>query len=362
MPLMLGARVVGAFPWEAVGRSSRRIEATLRAGRRQLDAAVVSGSVAERLSEFINAPVEVVVRHVDGRLPAGPMWRLGFIPQTGVGVGVGAEAALAAALLSRFLRRPLPIVPAELPPEPALLGALAALLVEAARATGASEALRPAPAPEPANAAVVHLTVIVAGRPYVAAAWFAPSLGVEQEPAPGALLRLGSIELELPVVIGVGLSTAAELAELRVGDAWCPGAGLWVTRSGVGRAALVAGSAESGIAAELLPDGRIVVGEPTKVALAAPESIVKSDAESPPALEQAVLEAPLVVRVELASVSLAAREWACLKPGDVLETRRRLGGPVVLRAGGQALAHGELVNIEGELGVRVTRLLPPEAT
>jgi flagellar motor switch/type III secretory pathway protein FliN len=359
---MLGARVVGAFPWEAIGRSSRRVETTLRAGRRQLEAAIDLSSVAERLGEFTNAPIEVVVRDIDGRLPAGPIWRLGFTTQAGGSLGVGTEAALATAMLSRFLRRPLPIVPAELAPEPALLGALSALIVEAARATGGRDVLRPAPAPETGNAAVVHLTVIVAGRPYVAAAWFAPSLGGEREPAAGALLRLGSIELELPIVVGVGLSTAAALAELRVGDAWCPGAGLWVTRSGVGRAALVAGSAESGIAAELLPDGRIVVGERTKVALAAPESIVKSDAESPPALEQAVLEAPLVVRVELAAVSLAAREWACLKPGDVLETRRRIGGPVVLRAGGQALAHGELVNLEGELGVRVTRLLPPEST
>jgi flagellar motor switch/type III secretory pathway protein FliN len=133
-----------------------------------------------------------------------------------------------------------------------------------------------------------------------------------------------------------------------------------VSQTGVGRAVLVAGTAEAGIGAELLPDGRIVVGEQTLVALAAPESTVKSDAESPPALEQAVLEAPLVVRIELASVSLAAREWASLKAGDVIETRRRIGGPVVLRAGGQTLAHGELVNLEGELGVRVTRLLPPE--
>jgi flagellar motor switch/type III secretory pathway protein FliN len=134
-----------------------------------------------------------------------------------------------------------------------------------------------------------------------------------------------------------------------------------VTQSGEGRAVLAAGTAEAGVGAELLADGRIVVGEPTKVALAAPESIVNPDDESPAELERAVLEAPLVVRVELATVSLSAGEWATLKAGDVIETRRRIGGPVVLRAGGQALAHGELVNVEGELGVRVTRILPTEA-
>ena len=151
-------------------------------------AAVLLSSVAERLSDFTGTPVEVVVRDVHGRLPPGPLWRLGFIAHSARGnLGLGAEAALAAALLSRFLRRPLPIVPAELPPEPALLGALSALVVEAARATGAREALRPGPAPELTNAAVVHLTVIVAGRPYAAAAWFAPNLAGEDEAAPARL-------------------------------------------------------------------------------------------------------------------------------------------------------------------------------
>ena len=323
--------------------------------------------MAERLGELVGVPIELVARDIDARLPPGAMWRLGFAAQSAsgsasTGLGIAAEAPLVAALLSAFLRRPMAIVSAELTPEPALLGALSALIVEAARSTGAREALRPSAVPDSSGAAVVHFTVIVSGRPYAAAAWFpAEPLELEPRPRAGTLRALGAIEIQLPVVIGLGLATAAELRELREGDAFCPGTGLWVSRAGVGRAVLVAEGAEAGIGAELLPDGRIVVGEATKVALAASESNVKADADAPSELEQAVLEAPLVVRIELASVSLAAREWAALEPGDVIETRRRVGGPVVLRSGGRALAHGELVNVEGELGVRVTRILPPES-
>lgn len=67
----------------------------------------------------------------------------------------------------------------------------------------------------------------------------------------------------------------------------------------------------------------------------------------------AVLDAPLVVRIEVASVALSAREWADLKPGDILETRKPIGEHVVLRIAGREVARGELVSVDGELGVRI---------
>lgn len=74
-------------------------------------------------------------------------------------------------------------------------------------------------------------------------------------------------------------------------------------------------------------------------------------------LDDAVLDAPIVVRVELGAVSLTAREWAELRPGDVLEAGRRVGDHAILRVAGRAVAEGELVDVEGELGVRILRLL-----
>ena len=66
-----------------------------------------------------------------------------------------------------------------------------------------------------------------------------------------------------------------------------------------------------------------------------------------------------MVRVEVASVTLTAREWAKLGPGDVIETGVPLAEPVVLRVGGREVARGELVSVDGELGVRIREIVDP---
>jgi flagellar motor switch protein FliM len=71
------------------------------------------------------------------------------------------------------------------------------------------------------------------------------------------------------------------------------------------------------------------------------------------AIQDAVLEAPVVVRVELGSVTMTAREWSALRAGDVIAVGRRVSEPVILRIAGMEVARGELVDIEGELGVRI---------
>ena len=76
------------------------------------------------------------------------------------------------------------------------------------------------------------------------------------------------------------------------------------------------------------------------------------------ALEQIVGETPIVVRLEIGSLELTAREWASLVPGDVVQSGRRLDEPVILRVMGRELARGELVEVDGELGVRITSLSP----
>jgi flagellar motor switch/type III secretory pathway protein FliN len=59
----------------------------------------------------------------------------------------------------------------------------------------------------------------------------------------------------------------------------------------------------------------------------------------------------------MGAVSLTAREWAELGAGDVIETGRRIAEPVILRVAGREVARGELVNLEGELGVRIRELV-----
>ena len=74
--------------------------------------------------------------------------------------------------------------------------------------------------------------------------------------------------------------------------------------------------------------------------------------EPNPTLE--VLEdAPVVVRVELGVLEMKAAEWASLAPGDVVTLGRKLGDPAILRIGGVEVARGELVQVDGEYGVRI---------
>jgi type III secretion system YscQ/HrcQ family protein len=83
-----------------------------------------------------------------------------------------------------------------------------------------------------------------------------------------------------------------------------------------------------------------------------------SEAEDPSRSDFAV-DAPIELQVEVARFSLTLAELQRLRPGDVLATGRRIGEHVKLRIAGQAFAEGELVDIEGELGVRILTFNAP---
>ncbi len=67
-------------------------------------------------------------------------------------------------------------------------------------------------------------------------------------------------------------------------------------------------------------------------------------------------DAPIDLAVEVARFKLSLAEVSDLRPGEVLATGRHIGERVTLRAGGQAIATGELVNVEGEIGVRLVEV------
>jgi flagellar motor switch/type III secretory pathway protein FliN len=83
--------------------------------------------------------------------------------------------------------------------------------------------------------------------------------------------------------------------------------------------------------------------------------MVESDEGS--ALVTAVGDIPVVVRVEIGEALMAAREWAALQRGDVIALGRRIGERVTLRVGGVRVASGELVEIDGDVGVRIVERL-----
>ena len=73
----------------------------------------------------------------------------------------------------------------------------------------------------------------------------------------------------------------------------------------------------------------------------------------------ALAAAPIEIVAELARITLRGEEVLGLAPGVVLTVPVDRTRAVLLRAGGEIWAEGELCNVDGELGVRVTRLLRP---
>lgn len=67
-------------------------------------------------------------------------------------------------------------------------------------------------------------------------------------------------------------------------------------------------------------------------------------------------DAPMTLRVEIGRVRMTLRELSQLAPGSVLELHRDAREPVSLVLDDRVLGKGELVRIEGELGVRILSL------
>jgi type III secretion system YscQ/HrcQ family protein len=83
-----------------------------------------------------------------------------------------------------------------------------------------------------------------------------------------------------------------------------------------------------------------------------------ADEFAPPSMEAglAPTEIPVTLTVELGRVNLTLTRLADLQPGDVIELGRHSREPVELTSGGRLIARGELIQIDTELGVRVTHV------
>jgi type III secretion protein Q len=70
-------------------------------------------------------------------------------------------------------------------------------------------------------------------------------------------------------------------------------------------------------------------------------------------------DATIEVQVAAGTVTLSVRRLLELAPGQVLSLGRPLGGPVELRVGRRVIGRGELVDVDGELGVRLVAIDEP---
>lgn len=66
---------------------------------------------------------------------------------------------------------------------------------------------------------------------------------------------------------------------------------------------------------------------------------------------------PISISIELSRTQVSLRELGALKKGDVLELNKRPNEQIDLLVSGKVIGRGELVDMDGELGVRISSLV-----
>lgn len=369
------------FPFASLPALSRDELRTTARLRQLARTTIRPDRVADAFGDLVNESVTITLQRVRpldaAQLPADGLGVV-FSEADAVGLSraalVDVEPALASNLVARGLKQRVPLIT-----DPTrttkveLVGALAALLHAGLRRAHANVALRVVAA-GPAHALARDLAK---AHERVATAWFTVLVGPDafdarvsvpltENPRPtsealseGGLLAMGEVPIAVPLVAAECLVERVTLAALRPDDALVLPSFSLRSRAGslFGPVSLVSATAERGIAADLGDSGTLVLRSDRLEThswdekLTAPNGDPMSGEPNP---TLAVLEdAPVVVRVELGTVEMKAREWASLSPGDVVTLGRKLGDPAILRASGVEVARGELVQVEGEYGVRI---------
>jgi type III secretion system YscQ/HrcQ family protein len=358
----IGCVTTRPYPWSTLERVPRRALRRL-AELREQPATFVPEDIAGVLTALIGGRVEIVLAGLAVGGPADRLVEIG-LAWGDSRVTIGAEVALVSALLERILARPFALARPDPGLEPSIVGAFTALAVEVARRVSNEPVTLAAPlaAKDDTLCALVH--VHLEDRTFAAYALASAEPRATRDAKRPRLGALGDLPLAVPLVVAASLITRDELRRLAPGTAFVPEPGAWVNVRGVGRGALVAPTSERGVWVELTPDSRLVLRggtvELSQDAADSGDGMSEQD-DVNRTLVDAALEAPVVVRVELGVVSLSAGDWAKLRPGDVLETGRRIAEPVILRVAGRAVARGELVDVDGEVGVRVRELFGGKA-
>tara|TARA_B100001750_G_scaffold214963_1_gene198477 strand:- start:382 stop:1494 length:1113 start_codon:yes stop_codon:yes gene_type:complete len=190
--------------------------------------------------------------------------------------------------------------------------------------------------------------------PRSARLWLPVSLLDTLPPAPrGAALA----DLPLAVAIDVGEAEleAEVLASLRPGDAiipdrhWGADQRVRVRPLGGARSAWWCRAADGALTLEEIErTDEGPVGRGSKM-----DDATRTDTSEDLA---AIGDAPVTLSLELARFEIGLGELASLRPGEVVVSGVPLGREVRLRAGSKVVATGELVDVEGEIGVRLIAL------
>ncbi len=172
----------------------------------------------------------------------------------------------------------------------------------------------------------------------------------------------GGLTICRPVVAGVTMLRSAELEKVGVGDV------VVVERHGV-ELGEVSASAIDGGARWMIGDDSVVAGRLSRggddgwrfevlaeQSMTDPEEVDVSETsedEAAPTAGVAVQEAKLELEVRLGNVEMKLSDVARLRPGQVIDCERPVGSAVELVVRGASVGRGELVSVDGKLGVRI---------
>jgi flagellar motor switch/type III secretory pathway protein FliN len=194
----------------------------------------------------------------------------------------------------------------------------------------------------------------VAGQAYLA---------LDDPPRSGMVVAVDVDVVAEPVTVWLdvprGLATRLRRREL---GAWTERTAIdvvvAVARCAVATAALAALAVGDIVTVEGVAGGvELAIGTGAVAVSAAPGAVVGTVATEYVPRDMAIADdAHLELVVALGTTQLSLRQLAELAVGQVVPLGRPLAGPYELRAGGRVLGRGELVDIDGELGVRVVSL------
>jgi flagellar motor switch/type III secretory pathway protein FliN len=359
------------FPWATLPRATRRGAEALAALRGTLDPRSLVARSLVALGTLAGSPVELAPHSATESLSATPAGsaicvRLAAPPDaTGAPpwwVVLEVEPTLVSALVARATKRAPALVVHPGAMTAAIVGSFAAIVAAALRragvpivvsyAEGASAIAVAGP-----DVTVASFTAFAFDQATHVRAFFPSALLPRATPLfdRNDLAGLEGLPLEIPVVACRTVATASELGSLAEGDVWLLDSAWTLGPSQAalhGRVWLCTGVAERALPADLEASGRVVLREGFEELSWSP---MDEEAKEISALVEAAGDVPVVVRVELGAARMTAKEWSALKPGDVVGLGSKIGGAVTLRVSGQVVAEGELVDLDGEVGVRIRR-------
>ncbi|SEK10077.1 MULTISPECIES: type III secretion system cytoplasmic ring protein SctQ [unclassified Variovorax] len=194
-------------------------------------------------------------------------------------------------------------------------------------------------------------------------------LVAKRAPQPGPLDD--ALPIALRAEIGHSRLTARELGGLEAGDvllldaAWTgPRRVLWLSADGraglhVQLPAMHDATAED--AAAVPPSLTVLSPWTATMPVSNTAADLAADAAAAPAtlVAASLDDVPLRVSFDLGELTLSLAQLRAMQPGQVLELGHPLAGAVRIRANGALVGDGELVEVDGQLGVAVRTLFAP---